>query len=38
MTYNNGVKQGCVLAPVVFNIYFSYVIRNAFPGNDEGVI
>ena len=34
---NNGVKQGCVPAPVLFNIYFSYVIRNAFQGNDEGV-
>ena len=22
---NNGVKQECVLAPVLFNIYFSYI-------------
>ena len=34
---NNGVKQGCFLAPVLFNIYFSYVIRHAFQGNDEGI-
>ena len=26
-----------MLSPVLFNIYFSYVIRNAFQGNDEGV-
>ena len=34
---NNGVSQGCFPAPVLFNIYFSYVMRNAFQGNDEGV-
>ena len=34
---NNGVKQGCILAPVLFNIYFSYLIRHAFKGNDEGI-
>ena len=34
---NNGVKQGCVLAPVLFNMYFSYVVRHAFQGNDEGI-
>lgn len=34
---NNGVKQGCVLAPVLFNIYFSYLIRHAFQGNNKGI-
>ena len=34
---NNGVKQVCILAPVLFNINFSYIIRNAFQGNAEGV-
>ena len=32
---NNGVKQGCGLAPVLFDIYLSYVIRHAFQGHDE---
>ncbi len=26
-----GVKQGCVLAPTLFSIYFSAVLRRAFP-------
>ena len=33
---NDGVKQGCVLAPVLFNKYFSYLIRHAFEGSDDG--
>ena len=34
---NNGVKQGCVLASVLFNIYISSVRRHAFQANDEGI-
>ena len=32
-----GVKQGCDLAPVFFNVYFPHVRRNVLQGNDEGV-
>lgn len=32
-----GVKQGCVLAPTLFGIYFSAVLRRAFP-NPTGVL
>ena len=33
---NNDVKQGCVLASVLFNIYFSYLIKYAFDNNQRG--
>ena len=33
----NGVKQGCVLAPTLFSIYFAAVLGLAFVDCDEGV-
>ncbi|XP_038077260.1 uncharacterized protein LOC119745110 [Patiria miniata] len=32
-----GVKQGCVIAPCLFNIYFSYLLHHAFDDNTLGV-
>ena len=34
---NCGVKQGCVLAPTLFNIYFSYLLHYALADNEDGV-
>jgi hypothetical protein len=34
---NNGVKQGCVLAPTLFGIFFSIFLTHAFNGNEDGV-
>ena len=34
---NNGVKQGCVLAPTLFGIFFSMLLRSAFKDSSEGV-
>ena len=34
---NNGVKQGCVLAPTLFGIFFSLVLKHAFGNSLEGV-
>ena len=33
----NGVKQGCVLAPTLFGIFFSLVLKHAFRDSLEGV-
>jgi hypothetical protein len=32
------VKQGCVLAPTLFSIVFSVVLRTAFSNSDHGVL
>ena len=34
---SNGVKQGCVFAPVLFNLFFACVLRQAVGNMDEGV-
>ncbi|XP_063585836.1 uncharacterized protein LOC134763209 [Penaeus indicus] len=33
----NGVKQGCVLAPTLFGIFFSLLLSYAFRDSDDGV-
>jgi len=33
----NGVKQGCVLAPTLFSIFFSMMLREAKEGLEDGV-
>ena len=33
----NGVKQGCVLAPTLFGIFFSLLLSYAFRESDDGV-
>ena len=33
----NGVKQGCVLAPTLFGIYFAVMLSQAFENSTEGV-
>ncbi|XP_041976468.1 uncharacterized protein LOC121731180 [Aricia agestis] len=32
-----GVRQGCVLAPTLFGIYFSLLLRTAFRENQQGI-
>lgn len=34
---NSGVKQGCVLAPTLFGVFFSVLLRHAFNDCSEGV-
>ena len=34
---NSGVKQGCVLAPTLFGIFFSMLLRYAFRDCNEGI-
>ena len=35
---NSGVKQGCVLAPTLFNIFFSVLLNHAFKSFEEGIL
>ena len=34
---SNGVKQGCVLVPVLFNLFFTCVLTHAVRDHDHGV-
>ena len=34
---SNGVKQGCVLAPTLFGIFFSLLLRYAFGSSEDGI-
>ncbi|PFX12563.1 hypothetical protein AWC38_SpisGene23457 [Stylophora pistillata] len=35
---NGGVKQGCVLAPTLFNILFSLLLNHAFKSSEESIL
>ena len=34
---SNGVKQGCVLAPTLFGIFFSLLLHHAFGSSEDGI-
>ena len=34
---SGGVKQGCVLAPTLFGIYFAVMLKQAFGSSTEGI-
>ena len=33
----SGVKQGCVLAPILFGIFFSLLLKHAFKSSTDGI-
>ena len=33
----SGVKQGCVLAPIMFGIFFAVLLKHAFGSATEGI-
>ncbi|XP_069167677.1 uncharacterized protein [Procambarus clarkii] len=34
---NSGVKQGCILAPILFGIFFAILVKHAFGTTTEGI-